>query len=275
MGESKCHISLYLPLPLSFGMRLPVGRPLVIQHFSGGLALLLVLGLLIGGCLGSGETYDVDEGDMAERYLPTTQHLDHHPDSVQALTITEEDDQFKYESDRSYSALLRKWSTTFQNLGTGRTRQQPLSYATFWGLELSLASLRAEGALSLSKDQARDLIKERRKQHQTTIQIDVVWFASEGRPNLTGPSARVRLVAGDETYQTEKEDRSPLREAFLDSGQTDVYRRNIFYFPRFVDGEDILSGVNEIALEVRQINARDRVQFRWEWEPTQASRRDE
>lgn len=239
------------------------------------MVLLLVLGFLIGGCGSSSESFNVDEGDIADRYLPTTQRLDHHPDSVMALTITEEDDQLKYESDRSYEALWRKWSSTYQTVGTGRTRQQPLSYATFWGLELSLASLRTEGAFSLTKDRARDLVRERRKQYQTTIQIDVVWFSSEGSTDLTGPSARVRLVAGDEQYQPTKENRSPLREAFLDGGRTDVYRRNIFYFPRIVDGDDILSGVDEITLDIRQINARDRVQFRWEWETTQASRRDE
>lgn len=239
------------------------------------MVLLLVVGFLIGGCGSSTGAFDVDEGDLAERYLPTTQRLDHHPDSVKALTITEEDNQLKYESDRGYAALWRDWSSTYQAIGTGRTRQQPLSYATFWGLELSLASLRAEGAFSLTKDRARDLVQERRKQYQTTIQIDVVWFASEGNTNLTGPSARVRLVAGDEKYQPEKEKRSPLRQAFLDGGRSDVYRRNSFYFPRIVDGEDILSGADEIMLEIRQINARDRVQFRWEWEPTQASLRDE
>lgn len=257
-------------------MRLHVCKPFSwSQQFGGGMVLLLVVGFLIGGCGSSSKSFDVDEGDLAERYLPTTQRLDHHPDSVKALTITEEDDQLKYESDRGYEALWRKWSSTYRSIGTGRTRQQPLSYATFWGLELSLASLRAEGTFSLTKDRARDLVQKRRKQYQATIQINVVWFSSEGSTDLAGPGARVRLVAGDEKYQPEKEDRSPLREAFLDSGQTGVYRRNIFYFPRIVDGEDILSGVDEITLEVRQINARGRVQFRWEWETTQASRRDE
>jgi hypothetical protein len=82
-------------------------------------------------------------------------------------------------------------------------------------------------------------------------------------------------VAGDQKYQPKKEERSPLREAFLNSGGTGLYRRNIFYFPRIVDGKDILSGVNEIALEIRQINARNQVRFRWAWETPQASRRDE
>lgn len=256
-------------------MRLPACRPFVrIQRSAGGLVLLLAAGLLMGGCSSSSETYSVDEGDIAERYLPATQRLDHHPDSVQAITITEGDDRLKYESSRSYSALWRKWSSTYRTVGTGRTRQQPLSYATLWGLELSLASLRAEGAFSLSKDRARDLVETRRKENRTTIQIDVVWFASEGGTNLTGPSARVHLVAGDEKYRPEEEDRSPLRETFLDAGRSDLYRRNVFYFPRIVDGEDILDGIDEIALEVRQTNARGRVQFRWTWDMPQASRRD-
>jgi hypothetical protein len=261
-------------------MRLPVCRPLArIQRSERKLVLLLALGLLIGligGCSSSSETYRVDEGDLAERYLPTTQRLDHHPDSVQAVTITEEDDRLKYESSRSYPALWRKWSSTYRTIGTGRARQQPLSYATFWGLELSLASLRAEGAFSLTKDRARDLVETRRKENQSIIQIDVVWFASEGRTDLTGPGAQVELVIGKEKYRAEKEDQSPLREAFLDSGQTGLYRRNIFYFPRVVDGEDILNGVDEIALEVRPTSAGgDRVQFRWTWDMPQASRRDE
>lgn len=246
-------------------------RLLTCRLFGRGLAFLLTFGFLLGGCGSSSESFNVNEGDLAERYLPTTQRLDHHPDSVKALTITEGDDQLEYESDRGYEALWRKWSATYQSLGTGRRQQKPLSYATFWGLELSLASLRTEGTFSLTKDRARDLVEERRKQNQTTIQIDVVWFASEGNTNLTGPSARVQLVAGDKNYQPKKEERSPLREAFLNSGRTGLYRRNVFYFPRIVDGEDILSGVNEIALEIRQINAHDQVRFRWEWETTQDS----
>lgn len=238
------------------------------------MAFLLAVALLTGGCGSGSQTYSVEEGDLAERYLPTTQRLDHHPDSVQALRITEEDNQLKYESDRSYESLWRKWSSTYQNIGSGRSRQQPFSYATFWGLELSLASLRAEGAFSLTKDQARNLVEQRREKNRTTIQIDVVWFASEGRTDLTGPGARVQIVVGDEKYSAKQEDRSPLREAFLDAGRTGLYRRNTFYFPRIVDDEDILSGVDELALEIRQTNARDRVQFRWAWDATQASQRD-
>jgi len=253
--------------PFGFpGMRpLPVPRSSFFFQFGCGASLLFVLGLVVSGCSGGGSSI-VDEGDLAEQYLPTERTLEHHPDSVEALTIESDGDQLEYESDRDYESLWRKWSATYQNVGAGRSVQQPLSYATFWGLELTLASLQAEGTFALTEDQAQNIINQRRADYRRTIRIDVVWFASEGNTELTGPSAHVRLDVQGEQYEPTQEDRSPLREAFLDAGRTGVYRRNTFYFDRVVDGDDLLADATSIALKIRPSGARDRIDFRWTWE---------
>lgn len=235
------------------------------------VALVSALILLLTGCGGGSETYTVEEGKLAERHLPTVRSLDHHPDSVRALTITSDGEQLKYDSDRDYESLWREWSATYQNLGTGRAPIRPLSYATFWGLELSLASLRAEGAFSLTKEKAQEMVARRRKKNRTTIQIDVVWFASEGGTDLTGPDASVQLVVGDKKYRPEEQERGSLREALLDAGRRGVYRRNIFYFRRIVDGKDILSDVNQIELHILPTIGADRRRFRWTWKDVQTS----
>jgi len=227
--------------------------------------MILVLAIGLGGCAG-GEDYTIDEGRIAERYLPTEREIGHHPDSVEVITLDQGDNKLEYNSDLDYEGIWRKWSVTFQNIGTGRNVQQPLSYATLWGMELAMATLRAEGIFALTEDKAWEIVNKRRRQYRSSIRIEVVWFVSEGRSELTGPSAHVRLRIGDEEYQPVKEDRTPVREAFLDAGQTGLYRRNIFHFPRVVEDEDILKEAEGMTLEVRPINASDRIEFRWTWE---------
>ena len=230
----------------------------------------VVLALLVGGCGGQG-TYTLDQGRLAQRFLPSTRSLDHHPDSLQALSVTtDEDSTITFEMERSYASLWEKWSAAFQSMGAGPSRRGR-SYATLWSWELSLASLQPDvGIQGLSGGRAQEILAQRRAEYQKTLQIDVFWFESEGRSTLAGPGARVTLQIGDEEYRPSDEDYGPLREAFLENATTGLYRRNTFQFPRIVDDQDILDGDNEIVLLVRLIGG-GKVRFQWNWEEAQAA----
>lgn len=231
---------------------------------------VVVLALLIGGCGGQG-SYTLDQGRLAQRFLPSTRSLDSHPDSLQALSVTtEEDSTITFEMERSYTSLWEKWSAAYQSMGVGRSRRGR-SYATFWGWELSLASLQPEvGIQGLSGARAHELLAQRRAEYQKTLQIDVFWFEAEGSSTIAGPGARVTLQVGDQRYRPSEEDYGPLREAFLENAGTGLYRRNTFHFDRIVDDQDILAGEDQVALLVR-FNGGGKVRFRWTWEGAQAA----
>jgi len=235
---------------------------------------LVVLALFIGGC-GGGSTYSFDPGTIAQRFLPTTRQVDHHPDSLRALSIQEEERRFRFVLDGTYESLHRKWSSTYQDLGAGRSRRGR-SYATFWSHELSLASLQPEvGFTSLSKERAQKALQERRQEYQETLQFEVYWFEMEGNSLLAGPSARVQLrVDEEDTYQPSRETHSPLREAFLPGDtRTALYRRNTFYFPRVVDGTDILEEAQTLELVVSRPGRASRARFTWTWEDASTAER--
>lgn len=237
-----------------------------------GVGIVLVLFLV--GCAG-GETYSLNEGALAQRFLPSTRSLDHHPDSLQALAVrTEEDSTIAFEMERDYASLWQKWSSSFQNMGTGRTRRSR-TYATLWGWELSLASLQPDmGIQGLSGRRARELLAQRRADYRETLQIDVFWFESEGNSAIAGPGARVTLEVGEQEYRPSKEDYGPLREAFLEDGSTGLYRRNTFQFPRSVDDRDILEGADQLSLHVRLTGGGNRVRFQWTWEDAPSAARE-
>lgn len=236
-----------------------------------GLLIVLLPPLLIAGC-GGGDTYSVNEGQIAQRFLPTERSVNHHPDSLRSLTITEDERKVQYQLKRDYQSLTKKWSCRFQNVGTGRSVRSR-TYATFWSLELSLASLQPEmGVQSLRKEKARDLIEKRRKGYYDTIQIDVYWFVERRGQSgiISGPNARTELRVGDKTYRPLRTDHSPLREAFVSGGNTVLYRRNTLHFPRTVDGTDILENASGMQLDVRRAGARSEEQFAWRWEEDQS-----
>jgi hypothetical protein len=226
---------------------------------------ILLLPLLVAGC-GGGDTYSVDQGQIAERFLPSERSVNHHPDSLRALEVTEGDEKIQYELSRDYESLFQKWSCSFLNVGTGPSVSSP-TYATFWSLELSLASLQPEtGILTLRKKRARKLLEKRREEYFDTIQIDVHWFVRRGDDGIVaGPGAQTTLHVRDSTYRPVRSDHGPLREAFLSGGTTALYRRNMLYFPRTVDGTDILEGASKIRLEVSRTGSGSTRQFVWRW----------
>jgi len=192
----------------------------------------------------------------------------HHPDSLRALTITEEEEKIQYQVEQDLQSLTEKWSSSFRRVGTGRSSRSR-TYATFWSLELSLMSLQSElGVLSLRKEKARELIDRRREKYSERIHIDVYWFVERRGETgvITGPGARTELRVQDSTYRAVQADHGPLREAFIGAGDPVLYRRNSLYFPRTVDGTDILKNASEVELEVRRTGASARERFTWKWE---------
>lgn len=241
------------------------------SRLSVGLVAVLLLPLFVTAC-GGGDTYSVNEGQIAQRFLPTERSVDHHPDSLRALTITEDEGKVQYQLQQSYQSLIEKWSCRFQNVGAGRNVRSR-TYASFWSLELSLASLQPEmGIQSLQKEKARELIEKRRKGYFDTIQIDVHWFVERRGESgiISGPSARTELIIGENTYRPLRTDHGPLREAYVSGGSTILYRRNTLHFPRTVDGTDILKDASGMQLEVRRTGASSKEQFGWRWENEQS-----
>ena len=229
-------------------------------------AIVLLLPLLLVGC-GGGDLYSVNEGQVAQRFLPPERTV-HHPDSLQDLTVTEGDDKLKYQLERDYQSLIQKWSSSYRRLGAGRSVQQSQTYATFWSLELALASLQPEvGIVSLRKEKARELLERRRKSYSKTIQIDVYWFTGRGTNGIiAGPSARTVLRVGDRTLRPTRADHGPLREAYVSGGETALYRRNTLHFPRTVEGTDVLTDSADVELTVRRSGLSSKERFSWTWE---------
>lgn len=229
-------------------------------------ALSLVAGALVMGGCGGGSTYSLEEGNLAQRFLPTERSVAYPPDSLGALTITKNEDTYQFDLEDDYEELHRKWSCTYQEIGAGRS-ERGTSYATFWSLELSLAALQPEvGLTTLSEEQAQKTLQKRRRVHKSTIQVDVYWFEAEGESLLTGPGTRVELEVGGETYRPSEENHGPLREALRSTGtRAAIYRRNTFYFPRIVDGTDILKDVSGVKLTVERTGRGDRARFSWSW----------
>lgn len=226
---------------------------------------------LLIGC-GGGDTYSVDEGKIAQRFLPSERTVDHHPDSLKAFSISEADGKLQFEVEEDFESLMEKWSSSVQNVGAGRNFRSR-TYATFWSLELSLMSLQPEmGVLSLQKERARDILDKRRAEYRKTVHIDVYWFVGRRSDGIiTGPGARTELHVGEDTYRPVQSDHGPLREAFVAGGQTVLYRRNSLYFPRMVDGSDILNDASGMRLRVRETGGGGRHEFAWRWEESKTA----
>ena len=231
--------------------------------------VVLLLGMvLLAGC-GGGSGYRVSPSDLAEQYLPATRRVPHPPDTLRAVTVEEADDQLEITLSSSYDVLHRKWSSSFQNLGTGRSPGgNPLSYATLWGRDLSVAALKAEeGLTTLTLDRARELYEEREQSYDEVLQIDVYWFEAEGDPLLTSPGTRAELIVDGTRHRPTRKTHGPLQEAFLmqEGGRT-LYRRNSFFFSRDVDGTELLDGADTVELMINRGGGGQRVRFAWTWD---------
>ena len=212
-------------------------RPLV---FLSVLIGLLLTGLV--GCSGGSNVYSRDVSDLAERSMPAVRRALAHPDSLRLLSIVEQESRLRFELKRSYQRMHEAWSSSFRFASARPDPARPLTYATLWSKELSLASLEPEESFSsLPKDKARALIDQMTNNYEKTLQIDVYWFSGpDGRP-ITGPSATVRLRDGEgNSYRPTREENGPLREAFILGTSSVLYRRNIFYFRRQLNERDIL-----------------------------------
>jgi len=234
------------------------------------VALFTLIALILGGCAG-GDTYSVDKDLLFKRFLPTVRSISHHPDSVQALTIEASNDKVHYNMEHRFQSLIEKWSCTRRY---NRRDSPPQSHATFWSLELSLASLQPEvGILSLPKEKAFDLIEQRKKKYFDTIQIDVYWF--QGNGIIAGPETRVELQIADSTYRPAQKDYGLLQVTYPEGGLGGVnYRRNTFHFPRVVDGTDLLAEAEGMRLLVRHIGY-GKSEFVWTWEKNLSAHRRE
>lgn len=219
------------------------------------LCVFYALFAFLGGCSG-GDQYASDEGQLFLRFLPTEREVSAHPDSLEALTIRRKNRKVQYRLDRSYQRLMEKWSVTC------RFRCER-DYATLWSLELSLAALEADrGIQSLHADRALRMIDQVRRAHADTLQIDIYWFREEGK--AAGPEYRAELHVRDSTYLPARRTYGPIRRAYVRAGESTTYRRNRFYYPRVVDGEDILAGAPGIRLELYRVGL-GKTRFVWRW----------
>lgn len=231
-----------------------------------GAALLVAGGL--AACASSGSSYSVNEGQIAERFLPAERVVDYHPDSVRALQIVEKDDRIAFELDGSYQSLVTQWSSTFRNV-TGARDPEALSYATFWSLELSLAALQSEmGVTGLTKDKAAEIIERRKTKYTQTVQIDVYWFGENGSLVVAGPGNIVELRDLDgNSYRPIRTDYTPIRTAYVRGGRSALYRRNTFWFARQPDDEtDLLRDASGLRLVINDSGSSGQYRFQWSWD---------
>lgn len=163
---------------------------------------------------------------MANRYIPTVRAVEHHLDSLRALSIREGDRKLELDFKMSAGEVRRKWSCRAHDIGKQ-------SYATLWSREVSISSLESELG---------------------------VRFTSDGRQVLPGTGPQVELRVGDTTYAPMAEDHGPARKAVLYGETTDTYIQNTLHFSRMVDGTDVLQDARQVAVE---IDGRDR--YAWEW----------
>jgi len=241
-----------------------------------GIGGLLVLMGALAACTSTGQ-FSADVERIAYGYISSEAQPPSHPDSLEVLTLVDEENKINFELDRSYERLMRDWSSTWVSQSAQRTynsRRSYRSFATLWSLDLSLAALAAEeGVNILSKDLAQERIAQRRQAYRQTLQIDLYRFI--GSPPTGRDGIRSTLVGSPGSFITLRDDQgneyrpddvynAPPREAVI-TGDRTLYRRNIFYFNREVDGRDILDGVRQLRLYISDSPA-GRYYFTWSFD---------
>ena len=221
------------------------------------LALLASAALVGSGCASMGGAqgdYDIDQGELATRALPGTREVPHPPDSLAHLQITEKEGKLDFQVAKAYIELLSEWTAGQQ----GQARSDFRTHATLWSKELSLISLIPErGVQTLSKDLARELVRERTAEYDSLVQIDVYIFAPSRRRldlgdlQLDTAGQRVYLRdENDDTYRPVRIETSAPLEAYY-AGRRSLYGRNAVFFDRYTeDGRDLLDA-QELRLYVR------------------------
>lgn len=245
-------------------------------------SLLLILGIGVGlGCGGSGQSL-VQPSELARFSLPAERNAPYPVDSLVNVKVVEKGPQIKIEMEKSFEGIMRDWSATWRRFDTGRDitiNDEFRTFATLWSKDLSYAALKAEGIDGLQGDAAYNLLDRRQKEFDDIIQIDVYWFepvtARGSGPNETsivGPGTIVLLrdSEGNE-YRPVREDREPPRDALSTRARSRpvVYRRNLFFFQRVVDGRDILTDADKLFLVVNRSDTsfnRGSARFQFAWD---------
>lgn len=197
--------------------------------------------LVVSAGLGCGQSsYTASPGDLAGSHIPIERDVRSHPDSLHVVSIEVGKRKVHVSLDRDYDAIHQRWSCKSEPLS--------LSYATFWSRELLLAALESNYALStLSKPRALRIYKERMERYKNALRIDVFDFDESVR---VGPSVDVKLRVNGTAYEPIQYRDAPSRNAWLPGGQKEAYSRSTFYFPRSVDGEDVLNGARSVRLVI-------------------------
>ncbi len=232
-------------------------------RYSAGLLLLLLTTVLISGCgLLSGDSTRMGMSEFYNLYLPLIRTIPH-PDS----TAAEPDDRL--------NDVRLRWSVNHTKR-VGQRDYAPYgftSFATLLGRDLIEHSLDRQLTGDLSPDLQERLQEEQRERADGSIVFDVHLFVPAVRgydisdTALRGAGASVILEVGDgERYRPSNIVSDLVEHYQIGAGTAPVYHRlNQVYFPREVDGRDILDDVESIRLIVRMSRGPStELWFRWE-----------
>ncbi len=195
--------------------------------------------ILVSACVGCGHSsYTVSPGHLAERWILNERDVRSHPDSLDAVSVEVGKRKVDVSLERDYEAIHRKWSC--------KSDPQDLSFATLWSQEVLVAALESNYALStLSKRRALRIYSERLKKYYNAIRVDFFGFH---RTAPAGPGFDIELRIDGNAYEPVKQNSGPPQSAWLAGGREETYYQSSFYFPRSVDGEDVLEGARSVKL---------------------------
>lgn len=207
----------------------------------------LIMLLPACGLLG-GDRAQMDMTDFYNLYLPLVRDVAH-PDSV----VASDDDRL--------SDVRLRWSVN-HNRRYGSADYSPgnyTSFATLWSRDLAERTLQREITGDLSPDLQERLHAEQNDRIEESVVFDVHLFVPATRgydlsdTNIRGAGATVILETTDGTSYRPSHIESGIVERYQ-MGPSDVpafYRLNRVYFPRTVDGIDVLDGADQLRLIVR------------------------
>ena len=194
------------------------------------------------------------------RFFPSIQYI-HHPDTV------------KLDDEATLGDVRRAWSVRYiQRTGSGL--YSPSGYhtsATLLSRELVEMSLdHGVGTANLSPELREQMVSNEMEAYEDFVWFDVYMFVPNRRPytlgdvNLGGAGSRVYLVIDDTRYRPEQVTGSDLTRELTVDGSEVFQRANHIAFPRYVEGEDILEGAEELRLVVVPSGVRgDELWFQW------------